>query len=110
MLNFCRKHLPNASALTAPLGRMFVGYTKNNKKLLQWTEETSLAFFTSRDSLANLATLSFPERDAYISLVCDASDVAVGGALNQIVKRELNLQRFFSKVLNAAQINYSTFD
>ena len=55
--------------------------------------EMSLAFFTSRDSLENLATLSFPEHGACISLVDNASDVAVGGggAINQIVKGEFDL-------------------
>jgi len=109
MINFYRPHLQHASEFMAPLDRMLSG-KKNSKRKLTWDQNGIDAFERLKDALINLATLSFPVRNAKTILVCDASDVAVGAALNQVIDGESRPLGFFSKTLNKAQRNYSTFD
>ena len=60
--------------------------------------------------MANVTSLAFPIKGRETILTCDASDGAVGAALNQVVGGELTPIGFFSKSLNATQKNYPTFD
>ena len=87
MINFYRKHLQHASAFMAPLDRMLSG-KKNYKRKLTWDQNGMDAFERLKDALVNLTTLSFPVHNAPTFLVCDASAVAVGASLNQIINGE----------------------
>ena len=48
-----------------------------------------------KSARADLAVLSFPVRGVETILVCDASDFAVGSALNQVIDGELRPIGFF---------------
>ena len=49
-------------------------------------------------------------RLSQINITCDASDVAVGGVLQQFLNGMWQPLSFFSKKLNSAETRYSAFD
>ena len=51
-----------------------------------------------------------PDSTAQINITCDASDVAVGGVLQQFLNGMWQPLSFFSKKLNPAETRYSAFD
>ena len=108
IINFYRRLIPQAGAILHPLERL-LSPQKNSKKSIPWSEESIDAFESARHILANVTSLAFPKGGETI-LTCDASDGAVGAALNQVVNGELTPISFFSKSLNATQKNYPTFD
>ena len=69
-----------------------------------------LAFNRLKLSLAEAALLHHPVSGAQLSLHTDASATAVGAVLQQRVRGWIQPLAFFSKKLNPAQLNYSTFD
>jgi len=80
---------------------------QNKKKELIWDAKSLAAFDHVKTAFADLAVLSFPIRSAETIFVCDASDVAMGADMNQVVEGELRPIGFFSKALNKTQRNYS---
>ena len=83
---------------------------KGTKKPVQWSTTADVAFHAAKSSLAQAASLAFPISGARISLMTDASDVAVGATLQQEIDGHQQPLGFFSKSLSRAQRNYSTFD
>lgn len=71
----------------------------NNKK-------ASIAFEKCKEDLSNATLLSFPDKNAELSLEIDASDKSVICVLHGIPK----LLGFCSKKLSNAQQKYSTYD
>ena len=51
-----------------------------------------------------------PDLSAQLNITCDASDFAVGGALQQCVHNVWQPLSFFSKKLSPAETRYSAFD
>ena len=70
----------------------------------------TVAFHAAKSSLAQAASLAFPVSRAKISLMTDASDIAVGATLQQEVDGRQQPLGFFPRSLSRAQRNYSTFD
>ena len=63
-----------------------------------------------KDTLAEATLLTHPKLDAPTCLMMDASDTAVGAALQQYVDSSWQPIAFFSKKLKPAETWYSTFD
>ena len=59
--------------------------------------------------LADATTLSHPIPDTPLSLAVDASDVSIGGVLQQEVNGQIEPLAFFSRTLQPTQTRYSTF-
>lgn len=110
MINFYRKFLPNAMTAQAPLLTMISGNTKNDRTVLKWDARSVEAFQACKKGLADAAMLAHPARHAELSLCTDASDLAVGAVLHQHVDGVAQPLGFFSKKLDDAQRNYSTYD
>ena len=100
MINFYRRFILQAGAILHPLERL-LSPLKNSKKSIPWSEESIDAFESARHILANVTSLAFPIKGGETILTCDASDGAVGAALNQAVSGELTPISFFLKSLNA---------
>ena len=64
----------------------------------------------AKKSLSTAALLSHPGRDAETTLTVDASDVAMGGVLEQKIGGRFRPIAFFSKKLSLAEKKYSAFD
>jgi len=108
MLNFYRRFLSGAARLLKPLSDALRG----NATKLDWSSQMEMAFCDSKSALAAVAELAHPLPQAPLTLAVDASNTHVGAVLQQHepgggTPRPLG---FFSKKLDQAQLNYSTFD
>ena len=110
LVNFYRKLLHNAAIVQAPLNEYLRDSRKNDKRPIIWTPVAEEAFNECKESLANATILSHPSDAAETRLVCDASDFAIGAALEQRLDDLWKPLAFFSRKLNSAQQNYSAYD
>ena len=76
----------------------------------QWTAHLQSAFDATKQTLASVTLLVHPSATATTCLTVDASDVAVGGALEQFLDGTWKPLAFLSRKLDKAQKSYSTFD
>ena len=79
-------------------------------KLLVWTSELDTVFKQSKEALANATMLVHPCHEAPTSLTVDASDVAVGAVLEQLIDGVWKPLAFFSHQLHPPERKYSAFD
>ena len=110
MVNFYRRFLKNAASTQAILHEYLKGAKKNDKRKINWNKEAIEQFEKCKEDLANVAVLSHPNPELPLSLCTDASNTAVGAVLQQFENGGLKPIGFFSKKLNQAQQNYSTYD
>nr|VZI36154.1 unnamed protein product [Spirometra erinaceieuropaei] len=106
MVNFYRRFLPNCADLMLPLTNMLSGL----KGPFELTGEALTAFEKIKNSLANATLLTHPAPEAQLSLMVDASPVAVGAVLQQHLVDSTRPFTFFSKKLLPSETHYSTFD
>ena len=109
MVNFYHRFIPHASGLMQPLFQMNAAHPKEHKPL-QWTDVTVKAFTDTKSTLANFTMLVYPRYDAHTSLTVDASDMAVGGVIEQKINNKWQPLAFFSKQLRKPEQRYSAFD
>ncbi|UYV61070.1 K02A2.6-like, partial [Cordylochernes scorpioides] len=110
MLNFYRTFLNNAAETQAILHEYLRGAKKKDRSKIKWTEEAEVQFEKCKQALVNTALLAYPDTELPISLCTDASDRAVGSVLQKLDNNNWKPIAFFSKKLNPAQCNYSTYD
>ncbi|GFW50902.1 transposon Ty3-I Gag-Pol polyprotein [Trichonephila clavipes] len=110
MLNFYRIFIPHAAPTQALLSEFLKGSKKSDKSKISWSDQTIAAFKKSKQELANAAMLTHPKSNASLILQVDASDYAIGGALNQNTAAGLEPLAFYSWKLNAAETKYSAYD
>ncbi|XP_076660087.1 uncharacterized protein LOC143363376 [Halictus rubicundus] len=109
MVNFYRRFISGAASLMKPLHELLKGSKKGNSPV-PWTKEAETAFVKVKASLANATMLAHPAPNAPISVVVDASDYAIGAALQQLIGENWQPLAFFTKALSAAQCKYSAYD
>ncbi|KFD69854.1 hypothetical protein M514_17976 [Trichuris suis] len=110
MLNFYRKFLPGSAATQSVLHDYMRGSKKADHRPLHLDEAATEAFEKCKESLANAALLRHPSPGCTLALMVDASDVAIGAALQQWENGAWQPLGFFSKKLSPAQQRYSTYD
>ena len=110
MLGFYRRMIPNFADRTFLLSEML--RLQPNAKKLFWSDKAIEQFNESKMMLSNAICLPHPSSSlsSTFHLVVDASSVAVGSALHQVVDSIPRPIAFFSKKLNETQRSYSTFD
>uniref|UniRef100_A0A669CLV2 Gypsy retrotransposon integrase-like protein 1 n=1 Tax=Oreochromis niloticus TaxID=8128 RepID=A0A669CLV2_ORENI len=108
MINFYNRFLPRAAHLLQPLYAALKG--KTAKDPVDWLPECVHAFSAAKSALADAALLAHPLPSAEITLTTDASDVAVGGVLEQRVSGLWQPLAFFSRTPRDAERKYSVFD
>ena len=106
VVNFYHRFIPHAAALMGPLHNM--SHAKGDKFL--WSDQLQSAFDTTKHALASATLLNHPSTTATTCLTVDASDLAVGGVLEQFLNGTWKPLAFFSRKLDKAQKSYSTFD
>ena len=106
MINFYHRFIPHVATILAPLYETLKG---KPKKLL-WGLRQEEAFNKAKDALASASILVFPAHNASLQLTTDASNVAVGAVLEQLVQGHPQPIAFFSRKLSGAESRYSTFD
>ena len=107
LINFYRRFIPNCAAILQPLTDLLSG--KHSKKSFQLTDTATSAFNTIKSALAKATLLNHPSSEAPYCLMVDASNVAVGGVLQQQIQGHWQPISFFSKRLQPAEVKYSTF-
>ena len=73
-----------------------------------WGQEQLTAFSDSKKCLVSATMLVQPDPSSALSLMTDASDVAVGAVLSQGSQQQP--LAFYSKKLSTAEAKYSAFD
>ena len=106
MVNFYHRFIPNAAALMGPLH----GLSHARGQDLQWTAQHQSAFDATKHALASATLLNHPSATATTCITVDASDLAIGGVLEQFLDGNWKPLAFFSRKLDKAQKSYSTFD
>jgi len=81
--------------------------TNRPKGKFAWSSEATTAFNKMKQKLASPSTLWFPDFELPFCLITDASAVAAGWALVQVVDHKSRIIRIGSKTLNDAQRRYS---
>nr|VZH96060.1 unnamed protein product [Spirometra erinaceieuropaei] len=105
MVNFYRRFLPNCADTILPLTDLLSG----PKRTFELTSAALTSFEQVKDLLADATLLTHFHADAPISLMVDASNVAVGAVLQQSLPDSTVPLAFFSKKLSKAETRYSTF-
>nr|VZI40915.1 unnamed protein product [Spirometra erinaceieuropaei] len=90
VVNFYRRFLPNCADLMLPLNNMLSG----PKGPLELTGEALTAFERIKNSLADATLLAHPAPEAQLSLMVDASTVAVGAVLQKHFAAETRYSNF----------------
>jgi len=72
----------------------------------RWTDSGQQAFERLEAALLETPTLAFPYPDKPIILDTDASDIATGAVLSQIVDGQERPIAFYSRIISQAQRNY----
>ena len=107
--NFYHRLMPNVAEVQEPLYELLNRHRKPNSNkyassdILEWDDITHDAFVRSAQAVANAVALHHPIADAPIGLFTDASDKAIGAALNQRIGDDWQPLGFFNKKLNEAQ-------
>ncbi|BHF64118.1 hypothetical protein SprV_0200711700 [Sparganum proliferum] len=105
MVNFYRRFLPNCADLMLPLTNLLSG----PKGPLELRGHALTAFERIKTSVVDTTLLTHPAPEAPLSLMVDASTVAVGAVLQQHINNSTRTLAFFSKKLSPAETRYSTF-
>lgn len=106
MVNYYHRFLPMAADHMAPLYRVL----SNTPKNLAWSDEQQAAFSTTKRLLTDAVSLTYPLPNAPLVLTTDASNIAIGAVLETITDNKPKPLAFYSRTLNKAERNYSTFD
>lgn len=110
MINFYRRFLPNAAETQLPLQKLLGPCIKNDKSIINWSNETIKSFQQCKQMLRDAAMLAHPAPGAKISIMADASDVGIGASMQQYVGNAWEPLGFFSRKLSDTERKYSTYD
>ena len=101
-VNFFRNHIKDLAAVLKPLSDTLVG------PKFVWTPQAQSAFELAKKALVAAELLIFPDTEKPIHLFTDSSEIALGGALMQLVDDHYKPICYSSRVLNPAERNYAT--
>lgn len=110
MLNFYRRFIPNAAKTQAPLHELLKDSKKNDKRPILWNETLTRAFEACKHDLIHSATLAYQSPQQKLSLMVDASNIAIGAVLNVLTDNQFQPLSFFSRKLSPTEQKYSTYD
>lgn len=117
VVTFYQRFVKNAAQITRPLTstiQVATAKSKSNKvppsTLIPWNKELAEAFDATKQALANAAMLAHPKPNSQLALITDASDVAVGGTLQQLVGTSWQPLGFIGRQLRPPETRYSAFD
>lgn len=105
-LNYYRRFVKGFATLAAPL---YAVADHTNSKKQTWPDDTVAAFQDLKSAIAKAAMLAHPSPGAKIAITADASLTGIGGVLEEWEGNSWKPLSFFSRKLNAAQKNYSTY-
>ncbi len=112
VFNFYSRFVKNAAQLMAPFYELLkVKSRKNDKTKIKWTNDLNNAFAAVKAAFSNFVLLHFPQDDVQLQLTTDASNVAIGGVLEQVTATgERQPLAFYSRKLTDNESKWSTYD
>lgn len=110
MLNFYRRFIPGTAELQAPLNQLLKGPKCRGDSPIDLSTEAEKAFGSLKNALVKAATLAHPSAHSHLAIMVDASDFALGAALQQRQEKSWQPLAFFTKSLSQAQRKYSAYD
>lgn len=110
MVNFYRRFMPQVATVQHPLNDLLKGPKTKGTDPVIWNPTAENAFIAMKTHLAEATLLAHPIAGATLAIMIDASDYAIGGALQQLVDSAWQPLAFFSKSLTTAQQKYSAYD
>ena len=106
LAKYLHKYSENYAEMARPLTNLL-----KNDVIWSWSGEAQQAFEAIKLSLQSAPMLALPDEDRSFSVVCDASDFAIGCALLQLdAKGNERVISFQSRQLKATEINYPVHD
>ena len=106
MVGYYRKFLPKAAV---HLFHLFEAL-KGKPKKLEWTPECQTSFNATKEALAQASMLFHPRKGCQLALTTDASNLAVGGVLEQRGPKGWEPIAFYSSKLEPHQRNWPPYD
>lgn len=91
MVNFYHRFIPNAAALMGSLH----GLSHAKGQDFQWTTQHQSVFDATKHALASATLLNHPSATATTCITVDASDLAIGGVLEQFLDGNWKPLAFF---------------
>jgi len=110
MLNFYRRFIPQAASIQAPLHAEVAGPKVKGSQSVDWTPAMVQAFEDCKASLSHATLLAHPDPSAALALFTEASDTAIGAALQQRVCDAWQPLAFYSHKLSSTQQKYNPYD
>jgi len=101
LASYYRRFVKGFASIAEPLTRL----TQKNVRF-EWTEEAQTAFTKLKKALEDATTLAFPHPNIPCIVDSDASDVAIGAILSQVIDGVERPIAFYSKVMSTTQRNY----
>ena len=106
MVHFYNCFIPTAAAAMQPLYAASGG----QEKIIKWSPDMESAFVETKNLLACTTLLVHPRVDAPMAIATDASDIAIGNFLQQLVSGVWQPLAFFSCQFRVPERHWSTFD
>jgi cleavage and polyadenylation specificity factor subunit 1 len=106
MINYYHRFIPRIAELLDPLH----GAASVKGTSITWSEYCQNSFKEVKSALATSTLLHHPRPNSPTSITVDASNVAIGGQLEQLQAGQWVPIAFFSKKLSVAEKKYSAFD
>ena len=106
MVNYYRRFIPRAAH---HLHHLFDALKGKPKELI-WGEGCDLSFEATKEALAQATLLHHPKSGAHLALTTDASQLAVGGVLEQWGTKGWEPLAFYSSKLNDSQQSWPPYD
>ena len=101
LASYYRRFVKDFATIAEPLSQL----TRKNTPFT-WTDEAQGSFDKLKRALLDAGTLAYPHPDIPCILDTDASNVAVGAVLSQVMDGIERPIAFYSRVLSGAQRNY----
>jgi len=108
LANFYRNFVPDFAELAAPLFE--AANKKENQKKLVWTDECQQSFIKLKERFLDKPMTHLPDLSHPFVVTCDASDIATGAVLSQIIDGKRQIIDFMSKMFSPAERRYSTIE
>lgn len=106
LVNFYRRFIPQCALILHPLNSLL----SPSQKDVYWTSQAREIFTNIKEALATVTLLFHPLKDVPLSIMADASNVAIGAVLQQSVDGHYQPISYFSRKLSSTESHYSTFD
>lgn len=106
MVNYYRRFIHHAAHHLCSLFNALQGKPKK----LEWTDDLQKSFDAIKQALASATMLHHPDPSLPLALTTDASDVAMGGVVEQRGPNGWEPLGFFSKKLTDSQQNWCPYD